>query len=283
MPKVSVVIPTLDRDKLLKEALISVKNQTFSDYEVIVVDDGSKDNTEKVVEEFRTFFGDSLKYIKKEHGGVSSARNRGILESSSPYIAFLDSDDLWMKDKLRLQVEYLERNRDAKVVHTDEIWIKDGKVVNQRKKHKKSGGSLFFRSLLLCLISPSSVMLKKEVLSDIGFFDEKMPACEDYDLWLRLTSKYEVHFIPKPLVIKRAGQWPQLSKEIEVLDIYRIYSLQRLFMSPLDEIKRVEVFKELKRRCKIVAGGARKRKKFIRWAKYSLKPVFLKALWPLLT
>ena len=253
-PKVSVIIPTYNRKWALPEAIKSVMDQTFRSFELIIVDDGSTDATEAWVRGNQP----SAKYIKKKNGGVSSARNRGIEESRGRYIAFLDSDDRWLPEKLERQTEAMDLGH--AVCHTDEIWIRNQKRVNPRLKHKKYSGDIFIKSLPLVIISPSSVMIKREIFDEIGLFDENLFACEDYDLWLRLTSKYHVHFIDEPLIIKYGGHDDQLSKKYWGLDILRIYALEKLLNDNLNGDDRIEaVVKEIIKKAKIIKKGAKNR------------------------
>ncbi|MBU0650624.1 glycosyltransferase, partial [bacterium] len=128
-----------------------------------------------------------MSYHYQKNSGVSSARNKGILLSKGKYLAFLDSDDEWKKNKLKKQIEFFKENPALKICQTDEEWIRNGKWINQKKIHQKKSGWIFEPSLELCLISPSSVIIHKDIFDHIGLFDETLMACEDYDLWLRIT------------------------------------------------------------------------------------------------
>ncbi|OPY79208.1 MAG: putative glycosyltransferase EpsJ [Syntrophorhabdus sp. PtaU1.Bin153] len=188
---VSVVITTFNRRSFLREAVLSVLAQDYRDKEIIVVDDGSMDNS---YEEVR---GLNVRYIWQRNGGISSARNTGIAVSKGDYLAFLDVDDLWKKRKLSEQMGRMTEGA-SPVSYTDEIWIRNGKWLNQRQRHKKYSGYIFEQCLPLCIISPSSVVVKREIFDDVGLFDESLPVCEDYDMWLRIASKYPVLFVDKP-------------------------------------------------------------------------------------
>lgn len=253
-PKVSVIIPTYNRLWALPEAIKSVLDQTFSSFELIIVDDGSTDGTEKWVKEKCP----SAKYIKKENGGVSSARNRGIEKSRGRYIAFLDSDDRWLPEKLERQIKVMDSGH--AVCYTDEIWIRNRKRVNPRLKHKKYAGDIFLKSLPLVIISPSSVMIESDIFDEIGLFDEELLACEDYDLWLRLTSRYPVYFVDEPLIIKYGGHDDQLSKKYWGLDTFRIYALEKILSDNLTDDDRIEaVIREIIKKARIILKGAENR------------------------
>lgn len=221
MPRVSVIIPTHDRAAVLGRAVSSVLAQTWTDFELVVVDDGSTDATPAVL----AGFSDSrLKGIRRENKGVSAARNAGIAATSAPWIALLDSDDYWMPDKLSKQLRFLAESGFS-ICQTEEIWIRHGVRVNPCRKHAKMAGWFLPRSLELCLISPSCVMFSRGLWEELGPFDESLPACEDYSLWLRIGTRYAVGLLPEALTVKTGGHADQLSRRITGLDLYRIYAM----------------------------------------------------------
>lgn len=253
---VSVIIPTYNRVKWISSAIESVFQQTIKNLELIVVDDGSKDDTGKIVK----YLDSKVRYIRQEHQGVSAARNTGIRASKGQYIGFLDSDDLWKPKKLELQLQLFQRKPYLLLVHSNEVWIRGDKKVNPRKIHEKSGGWIFSRCLKLCCISPSSVIVHSDLFKYIGLFDEKLPACEDYDLWLRTTCLFPVGYVPEKLVIKHGGHPGQLSKEIWGLDRFRVYSIMKLLdRNQLSFSQRVEAINMLKEKCGILIKGFKKR------------------------
>ena len=222
--KISVIIPTFNRKKTLGRAIQSVMNQSLSPFEILIIDDGSNDGTEEWVKEnFQ-----NIKYIYQNNRGVSSARNIGIENANGDWVAFLDSDDEWLPNKLHEQVKAIESNPKIKFFHTNEIWIRNGVRVNQMKKHKKYGGYIFEKCLDICRISPSSVIMHKSIFQNIGLFDERLPICEDYDMWLRITSQYEVFYSDKFLINKYGGHDDQLSKASSGIENYRAYAIEKL-------------------------------------------------------
>ena len=222
--KVSVIIPTFNRLSLISRAIDSVLSQTIKPFEIIVVDDGSSDNTSTFIKNNYK----SVKLIKQNNLGVSKARNVGIKNSSGNWIALLDSDDEWEKNKLEVQIKSLSEYDYYSVCHTNEIWIRNGIRVNQKKRHQKYGGDIFDKCLDICRISPSSIIFKKNIIDEVGWFDEGLPICEDYDLWLRITANFKILFIDKPLIIKYGGHSDQLSKSVNGIEAYRIKSLENL-------------------------------------------------------
>ena len=266
MLKVSVVIPTFNRERFIEKCVTSVINQTCKAGEVIVVDDGSNDKTWQKLENlgFKSLCDEkaTLKYIYKPNGGVSSARNLGVRNAKHEYVAFLDSDDQWKKNKLERQLTSIENDGfSCRISHTDEIWLRNGYRINPMKKHKKSGGDLFLKCLKMCCISPSTSLIHKSVFDDVGFFDENLKACEDYDFWLRYCSYEKVHFVPEALVIKSGGHADQLSKTHWGMDRFRIYSLEKLLKDEkLCERYYHALLDEISNKLNVVINGAKKRK-----------------------
>jgi glycosyltransferase involved in cell wall biosynthesis len=254
-PKVSVIIPTYNRGWTLREAIDSVLAQEFADFELIVVDDGSTDHTREILDSH----GQDIIVLRQPNQGVSAARNRGIDESHAQLVAFLDSDDLWLPQKLTRQVEFFKFNPDALICQTEETWLRNGVRVNPKRRHHKLSGMIFEPSLALCLVSPSAVMIRRTLFDTVGLFDESLPACEDYDLWLRVSCRYPVFLIDEPLIIKRGGHEDQLSKAAG-LDKYRIQSLKKLIdIRQLSEFQQHAAIKTLQQKCAIYAAGCRKR------------------------
>ena len=259
MTSVSVVIPTFNRAMKTARAVASILYQTFTDYDIIVVDDGSKDNTREVLRQF----GAKIRYIAQpSNRGVSAARNRGIRESNAPWIAFLDSDDYWLPQKLELQMAFFKTHPKAAICQTQEIWIRNGRYANPKKRHQKPSGDVFEPSLRICLISPSAVMLRRSLITDVGFFDEGLPVCEDYDLWLRIACRYPVYLIEDRLIVKEGGHSDQLSSRFRGMDRFRIQALLKLMESQdLNREQRQAVMKELALKCQIYGQGCIKRGK----------------------
>ncbi|MEJ5363312.1 MAG: glycosyltransferase [Spirochaetota bacterium] len=258
MPFFSVIIPTFNRAHLVTRALESVLTQKFTDYECIVVDDGSTDTTSQVLSPYTKH----IQYIYTQHGGVSRARNRGIQQAQGEWIAFLDSDDMWLPEKLAAQYDYIQEHPDVYIHQTDELWIRKGRRVNPMKKHQKKEGYIFEDCLNLCLISPSAVVVHRSVFEQVGVFDEQMPACEDYDLWLRVAWQYYIGFIPRKLIVKFGGHSDQLSQSLWGMDRFRVYALCKLIANdglllPEDYYnKAVDVALQ---KCSVLYQGAKKR------------------------
>jgi len=257
MPKVSVIIPTYNRLPMVREAVDSVLAQDFEDFELIVVDDGSTDGTSEVIKQY----GGRVKLLQhSENRGVSTARNRGILQAKGKYLAFLDSDDLWVKGKLKIQVAFLDDNPQYPLCYTDEIWIRRGKRVNPKRIHAKYSGWIFEKCLPLCTISPSSAVMRKILFSKVGLFDEALPVCEDYDFWLRVSARFPIFFINRKLITKRGGHADQLSNRSWGNDRYRVIALEKLLSEPsIEPEDREKILQEMKRKCKILSDGFLKR------------------------
>ncbi|MDA0691023.1 MAG: glycosyltransferase [Nitrospinae bacterium] len=257
-PMVTVILPTYNRAGFLKESIESVLSQTFTDFELIVVDDGSTDHTKEVVQEFP-----ETRYIFcPENKGVSKARNQGIALARGRYICFLDSDDLWVENKLETQIAWMESQTDCQVCYTDEIWIRKGVRVNPLNKHRKVTGNIFSDCLSLCIISASSVLMRASLFSEVGLFDEALAVCEDYDLWLRISLRYPVHLIDQKLIVKRGGHEDQLSFRYWGMDRFRVVALLKLLREPLlGEERRTQVIEMMQTKCGILVLGFAKRGK----------------------
>ena len=256
--KISVVIPTFNRIRLVARAIDSVLKQSLNPYEIIVVDDGSDDGTSEMIQNKYK----SIKLIQQQNNGVSAARNNGIKHAKGDWIALLDSDDEWTEKKLENQVDRLIKTPEYDFCHTNEIWIRNGVRVNQRKKHEKYGGYIFDKCLDICRISPSSVLFRKNILDHVGWFDDQLPVCEDYDLWLRITAEYRILFIDEPLIIKYGGHDDQLSHGVEGIEFFRIKSLENLLeRSELSTDNRILSIQMIIKKYNIYLNGLVKRKK----------------------
>lgn len=256
--RISVIIPTHNRVGLLSRALRSVLAQSRPPAEVLVVDDGSTDGTEERV---RTDFP-AVRYLRQENRGVAAARNHGVREARSEWLAFLDSDDEWLPQKLALQLEALDRESSYLLCHTNEIWIRRGRRVNPMRKHAKAGGYIFRNCLPLCVVSPSSVVVHRSLFERVGLFDESLPACEDYDLWLRVCSRFPILYLEEPLIVKYGGHADQLSGRYWGMDRFRIRALEKVLetgtLSPGD--RRAALYRLLEK-IDVYLCGARKRGK----------------------
>ena len=258
MPRVSAIIPTHNRMGFVLEAVASVLAQTYGDYELIVVDDGSEDGTGEALQPY----GGRLRYAYQANQGVSVARNHGLALARGEFVAFLDSDDLWLPEKLGVQVAFMDKQPEARICYTDEIWIRRGVRVNPRKRHAKYSGEIYPQCLPLCIISPSSALMRRGLFEEVGTFDPALPVCEDYDLWLRVAARFPVFFIPQQLIVKRGGHRGQLSQRGWGNDRYRVRALVKMLETgavtgPMREL----TIGELHRKCRVLIDGFRKRGK----------------------
>ncbi len=259
MPFFSVVIPVFSRYELLKRALSSVLNQTFKDYQCLIIDDGSPTSVKDLLPKDKRF-----QYIYQSRGGVSKARNHGIRLSKGKWIALLDSDDAWLEKKLEKQYHFIKENPQYHISQTQDFWIRNNKQVVIPKKYQKTAGFLFDLSVKYCVITPSSVVLSKALIDQIGLFDEKLPSCEDYDYWLRVTNKYFVGLIEEPLIKRYQGHLNQLSFQYESMDRFRVKALCKIYHRDLEDGKRSLVKKYILKKTFILYQGAFKRKRYLR-------------------
>lgn len=254
---VSVILPTYNRAWTLKEAVDSVLDQDYPHIELIVIDDGSTDTTQDLLAPY----GDRIRVLTQANRGVSAARNAGIRSAGGSLIALLDSDDAWDKRKISCQVDFFKAHPGAMICQTEEIWIRNGKRVNPKKRHQKPSGMIFEASLPLCLVSPSAVMMRKDLFDRIGYFNEDFTVCEDYDLWLRVGAVLPVFLIDKPYTVKRGGHPDQLSG-FHSQDKFRIRSLSALIASgTLTRDQAAAAGKVLKDKCRVYGNGCLKRGK----------------------
>jgi len=276
MSLISVIIPTYNRASVLPRAIDSVLMQKDADLELIIVDDGSTDGTNEYGVQ-RTAYGEKnprgnsvlrtppalrIRFLSQSNLGPSAARNLGIREAKGEWIAFLDSDDEWKPGKLKAQLEFFLRNPDYLICQTEEIWIRNGTRVNPMKKHQKYGGWIFEKCLPLCVVSPSAVMLHRKLFEEVGLFDESLPACEDYDLWLRIAAKHPIGLIEMPYIIKYGGHADQRSREFPAMDRFRIQSLAKILAQDiLTPEQSAAARKMLEEKSNIYIEGALKRGK----------------------
>jgi len=268
MPLVSVIIPTYNRAYILPKAIESVINQTFKDLEIIVVDDGSTDETPYIITKY------PLIYVKKPRKGVAHARNTGIKKAQGKFICFLDSDDYFVPEKIEKQLKFFEKNPQYKIVQTEEIWYKGNRRIFPKKKHQKAEGYFFDRAIKLCVVSMSTVMIKRELFDEIGLFDEDFWVCEDYEFWLRIAIKMPVGLIKEPLVIKSGGRPDQLSA-LKGLDYYRVLALIKLFKNYQKDLtleQKIMLFAEAQKKFKIFYKGALKHGNLVK--AFKLKKLF---------
>ena len=261
---ISVIIPTYNRAAFLREAVQSVLGQDYflkggteRLYEIIVVDDGSTDRTAEAVRSVAC----DIRYIYQENRGVSAARNVGLKHAKGDFIAYLDSDDLWKKEKIGIQMSLMNTVPHAMISYTEEIWIRNGVFVNPKKRHRKYSGWIFDKVLPLCLISLSSALFRREVFDEVGPFDEELPVCEDYDFGIRLAHRYPVYFLTRPLIIKRGGHKDQLSRKYWGMDRFRIQALEKALSMNLSPIERDLVHREIVSKSRVLMNGYAKRGK----------------------
>ncbi|MFK8076696.1 MAG: glycosyltransferase family 2 protein [Granulosicoccus sp.] len=257
MPTVSAIIPTYNRLPSLRIAVESVLSQRYAVHELIVVDDGSTDGTHEWCER-----QERITLITQHNQGVSHARNRAIEQATGEWIGLLDSDDRWYPEKLEEQVAAINQSPHYRLCHCDEHWIRNGKRVNPKFKHRKYGGDVFAHCLPLCAISPSAALLHHSLLNEVGLFDETLPACEDYDLWLRIAAREEVLYVDKALLEKTGGHADQLSQRYPAMDTFRLKALAKLLRNNnLSAEQRTLTNDMFFKKLRIYCNGAKKRGK----------------------
>ena len=254
---VTVIIPTYNRGHLIGRALESVLGQTSLCSEILVIDDGSEDDTEQLVRTFRERAGTAIRYLRQENAGPAVARNLGIAEAGHELLAFLDSDDHWHARKLELQYELMKENEDFLISHTRERWLRRGVHLNQKRKHLPRHGDIFTHCLQLCAVGMSTTMVRKTLFDEVGMFATEFRCCEDYDMWLRVSSRHPFLLVDLPLTVKEGGRDDQVSHQYRVgMDKLRISSILKLLkQESLDPEQRLAARKELVKKARIYGNG----------------------------
>ena len=264
-PEITVVVPVYNREKTIERAVDSILAQSFPPEEIIVVDDSSTDKTGDILGNY----GNEITCIQLEkNSGPSRARNEGIKRAHTDWIAFMDSDDCWKKEKLKNQVEFLRRYPFNQIMQSEEIWMRNGVRVNPRKYHKKPEGWIWKPSLERCLVSPSAVLIRKSLLQYYGNFDESLPVCEDYDLWLKISRHNPVGLDPDLSVVKYGGHDDQLSGKYHSMDSFRVKSLYGQLENEQQPFFHGELVRVLEKKLNILIDGCEKRGKLKEAAKY---------------
>jgi len=254
---VSVIIPTYNRSALLRKAIDSVLSQTHVNLELVIVDDGSDDDTGDLIGRYIQQSTARIVAVHQENKGPAAARNLGIVASCAEYIAFLDSDDWLHPDKISRQLTLMEGDDNCLISHTQEIWYRNGKVLNQKNKHRKESGFIFHRCLDLCAVSMSTVMLKRELIEQVGMFDEDLPCCEDYDYWLRVSAQFPFLFADESLTYKDGGRADQVSCIHRAgMDRYRIQAIVKILESGRLSASQYRLaVHELEKKCRVYGNG----------------------------
>ena len=259
--QIDVIVPTYNRAAVVCNAVDSILVQTYKNFEIYIVDDGSNDQTLKALEKYNSH--SNIHILSQANSGVSSARNLAVSKSKNEWISFLDSDDVWLPNKLEVQVDFLSKYPHLRFLNNDEIWVRNGVRVNPKTKHLKSNDNIFQRSLDFCIISPSTVMMKRDLFLECGGFDESFIVCEDYDLWLKILSFEEIGFCNEHVTIKHGGHEDQLSTQFVAMDYWRIKSLVRLYKNQpsLNEEQKEQIKNVLMKKSKILLSGYLKHQK----------------------
>lgn len=201
MPLISVVIPVYNGEKTIRETIESVINQTFEDFELIVIDDGSQDSTLEIV---KSIPDSRLKVFSFPNAGLAASRNRGIKLACGDYISFIDADDLWIPDKLESQLQALQDNPQAAVAYSWTDCIDEFGDFSRRGNHITIQGNVYAQLLLTDFIeNGSNLLIRAQAFQKVGYFDESLPAAEDWDMWLRLAANYEFVVVPSVQVLYR--------------------------------------------------------------------------------
>jgi glycosyltransferase involved in cell wall biosynthesis len=274
IPFFSIIIPTYERKDLLYRSVKSVINQTYNDWQCLIIDDGSKNSSWQ--EEWQSITTIEYYHFPQNHG-VAWSRNQGYQLAKGQWIAFLDSDDEWHPEKLQDCKKFIDKKPKYYIFQTDEIWIRNARRVNPRKHHLKKSGNLFHKSLHRCMITVSSLVVHRFLFANQYQWDEKLLVCEDYDLGIQIAAKYPIGYLAKKLTIRYQGHNPQLSTTYQAMDQWRIYVLKKFILSSANQQQKQSAIIILKKKLSILKKGAFKRKKY-----FFLLKLFLKYQWLLI-
>ena len=234
MPKISVVVPAYNSQNTISETITSVLQQTFSDFELIVINDGSTDRTLELLSDVKDA---RLKVYSYPNGGLPTARNRGIVRATGEFISFIDADDLWTPDKLELQLQALQQNPQAGVAYSWTICMGNNGNSFHPGVSESFQGNVYPQLLVGNFIaSGSNVLIRREAIESVGYFDESLKSCEDWDYWLRLAPKWEFVVVAKPQIIYRLSSGAMSSK-LDVMEKYQTLVLERAFESAPSELQ----------------------------------------------
>ncbi len=269
--RVTVVIPVQNRAEMLRRAVESVSAQTFQDFDLIVVDDASTEDLSGVK---GLLEGEGHAWLRmKENGGPAVARNAGAAMMKGEWLAFLDSDDVWSPEKLERQLEWHARNPQAEMSQCEEEWLRNGQPLKKKAAQEQPDGWVFEKCVEVCCVSPSCVMISRELWQELSGFDVRYRVCEDYELWLRASLHNQVGLVKSesgPLVTRHGGHDDQLSFAVEAMDRFRVLALLELMnREELSEERRCYVEQGVLKRAEVLIKGAQKRGKEDAVAVYS--------------
>lgn len=280
--KISVVIPTYNRVEFICEAIDSVLNQTLKAHEIIIVDDGSNDNTEEIVIKK---YNDHVKYIKKKNGGPSSSRNFGMKYATGDYIAFLDSDDIWYIDKLEKQMNLFHQNNNIYMTFTgtEQRNHNLNQIIGYLCINPSFRNNMLYNILKYCIIITSSVIIKKSITNTIGYFNESLLIGEDWEYFSRITSQCSVDYISEPLMISRKhpgsikadiDRW--VIEDLKSMDI--MLSFQNEYKHELLKYHKYRIYSEAGINYFYIGNHLKARSYFLKALKYSINPELIKYL-----
>ncbi|HEY9796728.1 MAG TPA: glycosyltransferase [Leptolyngbyaceae cyanobacterium] len=226
MPLISVVIPVYNNETTIQETIESVLSQSFSDLELIVINDGSQDSTLKIVS---SILDPRLKVFSYPNAGLAATRNRGVSHASGEYISFIDADDLWTPDKLEAQFKALQANPQAAVAYSWTDWIDQSGQFLRPGGHISVNGDVYAKLLVRDFVeSGSNPLIRAEALAEVGGFDESLPAVEDWDMWLRLAARYEFVCVPSPQILYRVSS-SSMSSNVWKMEAGSLRVIERAF------------------------------------------------------
>lgn len=253
---ICVVIPTYNRESTIERAIDSVLAQSYKVSDIIVVDDASTDCTMKILDSYKKKI---VNVPSQSNRGVSFSRNLGVQHSQCSWIAFLDSDDEWFPSKLDEQVNYIKKHPYLSIMQCNEQWLRNGKSFNKKKHHAKKNAWIFDLCLERCSVSPSGVLMSRDIFNKYLGFDDKLPVCEDYALWLQISRFHIIGLLDKPLLTKYGGHKDQLSVKYEVMDTFRVKALLGILDNEKVDCYKEKLIAVLSQKIRVLLNGYKKR------------------------
>lgn len=285
LPLVSVVIPAYNSGSFITTAIQSVRRQTYPHWELLVVDDGSTDKTSQKV---RAVGDPRVRLFRQQHSGVAAARNKAMSNARGAYIAFLDADDIWLPDKLDTQVRYFKTlGREVGLVHSNyyqveglscssPIVVTDDEVTgDESNRSYTQSANPFFRLLLCNYLRTPTVMIRSSIVERVGKFDVRLTTAEDWDLWLRIASQYQIARVPEKLtcIRSRTGSLSDHPAQL-ALDKLRVTCKHAFKSGVTDEVRTTCIWN----RYKDLADLAYKNRSYIESLFWYLRMMFIKPL-----
>ncbi len=237
MPPISIILPVYNGEKTIEATIESVLAQTYADFEVIIINDGSQDTTLEIVS---CFTDRRLRVFSYPNAGVTVSRNRGLAQVRGDYVAFIDADDLWTPDKLESQLALLQANPQAAVAYSWSNFINEAGQFLHPGCHTPITGNVYATLLAVNFLeNGSNPLIRRQALLEVGEFDESLPVAEDWDMWLRLAARYEFVLVPRPQILYRVSSG-SMSCNVSRAEIANLRVIDRAFSQAPESLQHLK-------------------------------------------